>query len=192
MKQALMVILGLTLSMTGAAAQSPSSDSAEFVRQYPMALVYQGIGLYEARDYEGAIKAWEEYVGRTENPADTTGLGDLIRDAWIRQYPLSLVYEGYGRYLANDVVGAVASWERYIELAPAGEDTVAVRQMIARILIPDEVMAHVGKQVSWFVEHEVPEIMNALNGTSNLAGGTAGKPGTVTRTPRGSLASRVK
>jgi hypothetical protein len=178
--RALALMAGLALAGTaGAVAQSTATDSAEFVREFPMALVYQGIGLYQAGNYEGAITAWEEYVSRMHEPADTVGLGDLIRDAWIRQYPLSLVYDGYARYVANDIAGAVGSLERYIELAPAGEDTVQVREMIGRLLVPDETLARVNEQVSWFIKHELPGIMDALDGTVGLASARKGSHGST-------------
>ena len=143
-------------------------DSA-FFREFPLALVYRGVALYAAKDYEGAIAAWQGYLARAGNDSDSAGVNELIRDAWVHAYPLSLVYDSYARHEAGDIVGAIASLERYIEMAPPGEDTAAVRQMIVKVLIPEQEMAKISVDVSWFVDHELRQIVEDLNPPATFA-----------------------
>jgi hypothetical protein len=142
-----LVVAGLFLLMclvSPVSAQSGSSvEDSAFFKEFPLALVYRGVALYAAKDYEGALNAWQGYLARAGNDADSAGVSELIRDAWVHAYPLSLVYDSHARHEAGDIVGAIASLERYIELAPAGEDTAAVRQVIVKVLIPEQEMAKI-------------------------------------------------
>jgi tetratricopeptide (TPR) repeat protein len=137
----------LTCLISPAAAQSGSSEETTFFKEYPLALVYRGVALYAGKDYEGAIAAWQGYLAAS-NESDSAGVNELIREAWVHAYPLSLVYDSYARHEAGDIVGAIVSLERYIELASAGEDTAAVRQTIVKVLIPEQEMAKISVGVT--------------------------------------------
>jgi len=108
-------------------------DSATFVKQFPVALVYEGIARFNLKDYDRAIAAFDQYLKTGDTNADTASVKAMIHEAWIHQFPLALIYEGYGRYLSKDVAGAVTAWNRYIELQPKG-DSVWVRDLIAGAL----------------------------------------------------------
>ena len=157
---------GAVFAQTGA---NRTADSAALVNEFPMALVYHGVTLFANQDYEGAINAWEQYLKRNEPGADTVRVQELIREAWIRQYPLSLVYDGYARYVSNDLAGAIDAWERYIDLAPAGEDTAAVRSMIVNVLVPEQDLAKLSVHVTWFVNHDLQEINDVLSSSAVFA-----------------------
>jgi hypothetical protein len=125
-----------------ASAQAPSAgEDSTFFRTYPMAWVYRGVALYTAKDYERAISAWHTYLPRALNQADSAGADALIRDAWVHLYPMALYYDGYARYVNYDIGGAINSLEQYIELAPAGTDTASIRQVIVKVLIPEQDLA---------------------------------------------------
>ena len=51
-------------------------------------------------------------------------------DAFVREFPDALIYRGVNLYHDRDYRGAAAAWTRYIAVAPAGSDTVSVREMI--------------------------------------------------------------
>ncbi|MBI4499913.1 MAG: hypothetical protein HY700_02010 [Gemmatimonadetes bacterium] len=143
-------------------APAAEIDSATFIRTYPLALVYRGLAQFAAKDYQGAIESWQEYLARAGGDVDTASVNDLIREAWIREYPLSLVYEGIGRYVGKDVAGAVTAWSRYIELAPDG-DTTAVRSLINDALVPRADLASIEISVARFLKDELPQIIAALD-----------------------------
>ncbi len=138
-------LLVLTSGVARALAQSgmpAESDSAKFVAEFPLALVYQGIARFGADDYDGAIAAWQGYLDRAGKDADTASINLMMHEAWVREYPLALVYEGLARYHADDVAGAVASWERYIKVRLAqGPDAAEVKRLIEGVLVPEDEMA---------------------------------------------------
>jgi hypothetical protein len=139
-------LLGCFVSRASAQNRPASQDSA-FFGEFPLAWVYRGVALYTAKDYEGAIKAWQNYLPHAANGRDSTGVDELIRDAWMHAYPMSLVYDGYARYLDKDFAGAIAALELYIQLAPAGTDTVAIRQVIVQRLVPAQEMEKVSTEI---------------------------------------------
>ena len=149
-----LVLSGLLVLTSGAAealAQSSmpaESDSAKFVNEFPVALVYQGIARFGAEDYDGAIAAWQGYLDRVGKDADTASINSMMHEAWVREYPLALVYEGLARYNAGDVTSAVASWDRYIKIRLAqGPDASEVKRLIERSLAPEDEMALLMKVV---------------------------------------------
>src|SRR5262245_59660060 len=105
----------------GGSKGSAELDSAAFVKQFPLALAYEGVARYYARDYAGAVEALEQYLATGDTNADSVSVRGMIQEAWIHQYPMALIYEGLGRYMANDAGGAIASWTRYLELDPDGD-----------------------------------------------------------------------
>jgi hypothetical protein len=168
---ALSGLLVLTSGVTKVSAQGGASaqpDSAAIVSEFPLALVYRGIALFVSNDYEGAINAFQGYLDRAEKDADTASVNAMLREAWIHQYPLSLVYEGYARYLTDDVPGAITSWQRYIELAST-PDTADVRLLIARVLVPADELAKVEISMRSYLDHEFRDITRALSVRTDLA-----------------------
>ena len=103
------------------------------MKQFPVALVYEGIAQFNAKDYDSAVAAFDQYLKSGDTNADTASVKAMIHEAWIHEYPLALIYEGYGRYLQNDIAAAVTALNRYIELEPKG-DTTWVRGMIKEVL----------------------------------------------------------
>ena len=168
---ALSGLLALTGGLTQVSAQTGASeqpDSAAIVSEFPLALVYRGIGLYEAKDYQAAIDAFQGYLDRAGKDADTASVNQLLREAWIHEYPLSLVYEGHAFYAVHDVARAINSWRRYIEIATT-PDTADVRKLIDQTLIPEDVMAKLEISVRSYMDHEFREITRALSVRTDLA-----------------------
>jgi tetratricopeptide (TPR) repeat protein len=156
-----LVLAGLLILGSGATSASAQNgsvhheDTLAFITEFPMVLVYRGLALYDAEDFDGAINAWQRYLDLAGKGADSAGVTALIREAWIREYPMSLLYEGYALYAAKDIPGAVASWTRYIELAPEGEDTTAIRQMIVQARVPEEDVAKAElKRKPWYLKQK--------------------------------------
>lgn len=131
----LTVAAALVAVATPAAAQKHAKqalDSAALVKRFPEALVYEGIGRARQNDYTGAIEVWERFVSTAENPADTAAVNPLIREAYLRAYPLARVYQGIAFYVAKDFGKAIASWESYLEYGAAERDRAEVGKLIAQ------------------------------------------------------------
>ena len=56
----------------------------EFIQQYPDALIYEGLALYDRKDYRGAILAWERYLRLSPNGTDWVSVPELIKQARAR------------------------------------------------------------------------------------------------------------
>ena len=140
------VFVGLLtfVSPGGLTAQSRSdraADSVTFVNEFPLALVYEGVARFTTGDFQGAIDVWEGYLARRERGADTMSVREMIHEAFVRQNPMALVYEGLSRHEAGDMTGAIGAWERFIELAPPGSDTVSVRELTRDVFVREYPMA---------------------------------------------------
>jgi hypothetical protein len=168
---ALSGLLVLTSGWAKVSAQSGASvesDSAAVVAEFPLVLVYNGWMRFILGDYERAITVWQEYLDRREKDADTASVNAMMNEAWIRLHPLWLVYDGFYKQQANDIAGALASWERYIEIAGT-PDTADVRRLIARTLVPEDELAKLEISVRSYLDHEFREVTRALSVRTDLA-----------------------
>src|SRR6266513_1132677 len=72
--------LGATLiGKTGTGRKELSQE--EFIQQYPDALIYEGLALYDRKDYRGAVAAWERYLKLAPKGTDWVSVPELIQQA---------------------------------------------------------------------------------------------------------------
>lgn len=57
------------------------SNEETFIREFPDALIYQGVGLYRQGDFRGAAEAWEQYLKIAPKGADTVSVREMIDEA---------------------------------------------------------------------------------------------------------------
>ena len=57
------------------------TEEEVFIREFPDALIYKGVGAFRLGDYRGAVEAWEQYVKLAPRGADTTSVRELIAEA---------------------------------------------------------------------------------------------------------------
>ena len=129
-------------------------DSIAFVREFPLAFVYEGVARFRTQDFQGAINRWEEYLRHAGKDADTASINWMIHEAVIQAYPEALVYEGLARINGGDHDGAIRAWERFQELAPAGSDTATVAQMTERVFFEAYPMARLYQGVQFYLAHQ--------------------------------------
>jgi tetratricopeptide (TPR) repeat protein len=55
-------------------------------------------------------------------------------EAYARRLGDALIRQGISLYQRGEYQGAIASWERYIRLAPPNADTLSIREMIGEAL----------------------------------------------------------
>jgi len=57
------------------------SEEEAFIREFPDALIYRGVGLYHSGDFRGATVAWKRYIRIAPPGSDTTSVREMIREA---------------------------------------------------------------------------------------------------------------
>lgn len=158
-------LIALTGVATPAAAQNGGKkqalDSAALVNQFPEALVYEGIARVWQKDYAGAIEAWEQYLAKAGNDADTSTIHKLIREAFVLAYPEALLYEGVALVKGGDTLGAIRAWERLQDLAPDGTDTSVVRQLTEGVFFQAYPMARLYQGIAYYLGNDYRRAITA-------------------------------
>ena len=75
---------GVALADRAGWIRNEQAEEAAFIREYPDALVYQGFGLFQQKDYRGAAEAWERYIHIAPKGADTVSIREMIGEARAR------------------------------------------------------------------------------------------------------------
>jgi len=65
--------------LTVSAAHNNEEDA--FIREFPDALIYRGVGLYHSGDFYGATLAWMRYIRIAPAGSDTASVREMIREA---------------------------------------------------------------------------------------------------------------
>lgn len=153
--------LGALIAMMGWASPTLAQhsgqnklDSIAFVREFPLALVYEGIARFRSNDFQGAIDVWEEYLQRAGKGADTASVNWMVHEALIHAYPAALVYEGLALAKGGDPDGAIRAWERYQDLGIDGSDTASVRKMTEQLFFETYPLARFYQGVLFYLSYE--------------------------------------
>jgi len=138
-----LVLAGLTMIAVPAAAQSSGTNGSHdrraeesdsvFLEAFPDALIHRGAALFQAGDFAGAQAAWEEYMERVPKSSDAAHVRLLIEEAFVRQYPAALAYQGIYLFHGAFIAEALEAWERYLELAEPDADAGALGRVIAEV-----------------------------------------------------------
>src|SRR5260370_27277230 len=80
---ALFVIAGgsATVTLLGKTGTRTELTEQQFVQQYPDALIYEGLALYDRTNYSAAIAVWEKYLRMVPNGTDWVSVPELITQA---------------------------------------------------------------------------------------------------------------
>ena len=70
----------LTAIVLSVSAAHDSEEDA-FIREFPDALIYRGVGLYHSGDFRGATGAWKRYLRVAPRGSDTASVREMIREA---------------------------------------------------------------------------------------------------------------
>lgn len=154
---ALAGLIALTGVATPAVAQHGGKkqlDSISFVNEFPLAFVYEGIGRFRAKDYQGAIDQWEHYLTKAGKNADTASINWMIHQAVILAYPEALVYEALALVTKGDTVAAIQSLERFQDVAPAGADTANVRKLTEDLFFDAYPLARLYQGVAYYLAND--------------------------------------
>lgn len=65
----------------GSRGSTAGSASAQPAREFSDSLIYVGIGLFQKKDYPGAISAWQRYISTAPPNADTVSIREMIEEA---------------------------------------------------------------------------------------------------------------
>jgi len=70
----------VTLLARGRGAKVELTEE-QFVQQYPDALIYEGLALYDRKDFSAAVAVWEKYLHLVPKGTDWVSVPELIKQA---------------------------------------------------------------------------------------------------------------